>query len=94
MTDNRQTFWDKCWKAPNGKQGLAQLPNVPIIVWLAALIVAQLLNGKAQHVAQAVSFGAIFTWAWLELFQGVSYFRRLLGAVVLVVSIMSFAAKL
>jgi hypothetical protein len=33
---------------------------------------------------EALAFGSLFTWAWLELFQGVNYFRRALGLGVLI----------
>jgi len=94
MAGKRASFIDKCFKAPNGKQGLWQTPNAPLIVWFVALILGKLLDGKPADFMQAVQFGAIFTWAWLEVFQGVSYFRRALGAVVLVLSVMSMMSKL
>ncbi len=31
-----------------------------------------------------VANGSLFTWAWMELFQGVNYFRRSLGLIVLI----------
>lgn len=31
-----------------------------------------------------IAMGTLFTWAWFELFQGVNYFRRTLGFIVLV----------
>jgi hypothetical protein len=37
----------------------------------------------------AIAFGSLFTWAWLELFQGVNYFRRALGFIVLLFAIAS-----
>ncbi|HEY9908282.1 MAG TPA: hypothetical protein V6D18_11845 [Thermosynechococcaceae cyanobacterium] len=36
-----------------------------------------------------MAFGSLFTWAWLELFQGVNYFRRSLGLIVLLGAIAS-----
>jgi hypothetical protein len=33
---------------------------------------------------EVLAFGSLFTWAWEELFQGVNYFRRALGLLVLV----------
>jgi hypothetical protein len=40
--------------------------------------------GFWQQIFTYASFGLLFTWAWLELVSGKSYFRRLLGLVVLV----------
>jgi hypothetical protein len=36
-----------------------------------------------------VANGSLFTWAWLELFQGVNYFRRAIGLGVFIAIIVS-----
>jgi hypothetical protein len=41
-------------------------------------------KGALFEGLDVIAFGAIFTWAWLELFDGVNYFRRALGATVLI----------
>jgi len=41
-------------------------------------------NGDLKTGVDLVAFGALFTWAWQEMFEGVNYFRRALGLVVLV----------
>lgn len=46
-------------------------------------------SGHWSTLAQVLSYGALFTWAWLELFEGVNYFRRALGLTVLLVVILS-----
>lgn len=68
---------------------LAQVPNLPIIVWATMRVLSWLLSGTAKHIVQMIAFGALFTWAWLELFQGINYFRRTLGLVVLAIVILS-----
>ena len=66
------------------KMVVFQKPNAPLITWFVAMILARVLPyGQLNFTASLVSFGALFTWAWLEMFQGVSNFRRLLGAVVM-----------
>ena len=84
----KQNFIEKCYKDKNGKITLAQIPNPPLIVGLLAGLLRSVLgHGTVHGVLDLVGFGALFTWAWLELFQGSNYFRRLLGAVVLVLLI-------
>lgn len=78
------------FKDKNGKVVLGQTPNAPLVGWFVFLVLAHVIpTGRWQQVAGYVSFGFIFTWAWLELTQGVNYFRRLLGAVVLILAIHS-----
>ena len=79
----------KVFKDKNGKIVLGQKPNLPIIVWFTALLLTKITNSTLQDLFAIMSFGALFTWAWLELFQGVNYFRRVLGLLVLVMSIWS-----
>lgn len=64
-----------------------QTPNLPIIVWLVSLIIAKFTDGNIQSFFSVVSFGAIFTWSWLEIFYGTNIVRRILGIVVIVVVI-------
>ena len=83
-----QTFLDKCYKNPEGKVVLAQAPNLPLLVWFPAMIMAKIVQtGTVHHLFDLVAFGAIFTWAWLELFQGDAYIRRIFGLTVLIIII-------
>ena len=76
------------FKTKDGKIIIWQFPNIPIIVWGIGLVISKVFNeGIIHDLASAVSFGAIFTWAYLEIFQGVNYFRRALGVVVLTISL-------
>lgn len=73
----------------NGKVVIGQKPNLPIIVWFLALLTHRLLPaGTISNLADLISFGALFTWAWLELFSGANTFRRILGGVVLGASLL------
>lgn len=52
------------------------------------MILARIVpNGTQQDAARFVGFGFLFTWAWLEITQGDSYFRRFLGVVVMAATI-------
>lgn len=93
LVPSQQSFFDRCVKDRTGKLALAAKPNLPITTWFLARLLAWPLTGTAEAVARAVAYGALFTWAWLELFQGVNYFRRALGLVVLAGLIMSAVHK-
>ena len=82
------TFFDRTFKDSEGNIVIAQPPNLPLIVWLAATSLEFIFTSGRIHTGlDLVAFGSLFTWAWEELFQGVNYFRRTLGLVVLVVAI-------
>ncbi len=69
---------------------LWQTPNLPIIIWFLATVLGKFIeHGRLHEILAVVAFGAIFTWAWLEIFQGVNYFRRALGLTILIFSIYS-----
>ena len=63
---------------------LAQWPNPPLWVALAAALVGRLTGGRAHDVATALFFMGLTAWAYLELAEGVNWFRRVLGAAGLV----------
>ena len=79
------TLFDKIFRDSDGNIVVAQLPNLPIIVWItASLLKLVFTTGEINTGLDALAFGSLFTWAWLELFQGVNYFRRALGLGVLI----------
>lgn len=80
----KQSFVDKCVKDKNNNVVLAQKPNLLIIVWIITIVLNPFLNGKLNSLVDLISFGVLFAWAWLEIFDGVNYFRRSLGLAVLI----------
>jgi hypothetical protein len=62
---------------------LAQFPNAPLLLAIAAWVAQRLLDGRAAEVAEALGTVGVIAWAWLELTAGVNGFRRALGGVVL-----------
>ncbi|NDJ21693.1 hypothetical protein GS682_08585 [Nostoc sp. B(2019)] len=79
------TLVDKTFRDSNGNIVLAQKPNLPLIVWIVTSLLALIFtSGKINTVLDVLANGSLFTWAWLELFQGVNYFRRALGLAVLI----------
>ncbi len=79
------TFINKTFRDSNGEIVLAQMPNPPLIVWIVASTLALVFTeGKINTVLDVLANGSLFTWAWMELFQGVNYFRRALGLAVFI----------
>jgi hypothetical protein len=84
------TLVDKTFRDSNDKIVIAQMPNPPLIVWIVASLLSLIFtSGKINTVLDVVANGALFTWGWLELFEGVNYFRRALGLAVLIGIIIS-----
>lgn len=79
------TLFDRTFRDSEGNIVIAQPPNLPVLVGAAAALLRFVLpGGELQTVFGLVAFGALFTWAWQELFKGVNYFRRALGLIGLV----------
>jgi hypothetical protein len=79
------TLFDRTFRDSEGNIVIAQMPNLPILLGLAATLLQFVLpSGRLQTTFALVAFGTLFTWAWQELFEGVNYFRRSLGLIGLV----------
>ena len=69
------------------KYVIVQKPNLVIWVWFVSFILAKLFS--KYILFDLVAFGAIFTWAWLEIFDGVNNFRKGLGIFVMIFILVS-----
>lgn len=58
---------------------IVQFPNAPLILAFASGVLAHHSHGLEHSYAQAISYLAMATWAYLELAYGVNTFRKLLG---------------
>ena len=89
------TLFNRTFRDSDGNIVIAQMPNLPLLVGIAAALLqliptsGNILTGNIHTGLDALAFGSLFTWAWQELFQGVNYFRRSLGLVVLLGAIAS-----
>lgn len=70
-----------------GRLVLWQMPNVPLWVWIASMIVRLPLHDAPRTVVSVVGSLALATWAVMEVGWGVNPFRRMLGAAVLLAGI-------
>ena len=90
MEIRENTLFDQVFRDSEGNIVIAKPPNLPLIVGISAsLLKLVVTTGTINLGLDLVGFGALFTWAWEELFQGVNYFRRALGLIVLVGLIVS-----
>lgn len=58
---------------------IVQFPNNPLIIAFVAGQLAGMLHGSGSDYAKAISYLAMIVWAYLELVDGVNWFRHLLG---------------
>jgi len=78
------------FKDKNGRVVIAQTPNLPLIGFILFTVFNYAWSNnqpKMHYLFELLSFGFIFTWAWLEITSGVNYFRRTLGLLVLIMVI-------
>lgn len=68
-----------------GEVVIAQPPNLPLWVWLAATVARLSFrpDGSLATVLSVVATVSLVVWALLEIVRGDSPFRRVLGGVVL-----------
>ena len=72
-----------------GELVVFQMPNVPLWIFLAATAARLLFHphGAVGTAVSVVGGVSLAVWAVLEIVRGESPFRRVLGAVVLVVAV-------
>jgi hypothetical protein len=70
-----------------GQIVLWQWPNLPLLGWGLFALLSQIAR---WHQLAAVSTACLLVWALMEIFQGVNYFRRLLGLAILVLTLRPF----
>jgi hypothetical protein len=75
------------FKDKDGKLSIVAWPNVPILLWLGLSILAKVANEQIRGGISALATGFLLYWAYLEITDGDSSFRRVLGAVVLIFTV-------
>ena len=74
-------------KNKEGKWAVIQWPNVLLSAWIFLLVINYFYHSQSlSHLQGAV----LFAWAYNELTQGESRFRKILGAVILVIVSIGF----
>lgn len=82
-------------RSDTGELAVVQWPNLPLTTFLAATAVRALAHpeGTAGAVVAVVGAAAILVWSVLEIARGDSPFRRVLGALVLVVTVAGILSR-
>lgn len=79
------------FKDDKGHVVLFSWPNIPLASWILFNLLSFLVSaGHTKTGFETLSTAALFTWAYLEITSGVSYFRRVLGAVVMYAVVVGF----
>jgi hypothetical protein len=73
---------------------VAQFPNPPLIVALAAGGAARLTHGSAHAASRSVFYMGLTVWAYEEARRGTNWFRRALGVGALLYIASSIAGEL
>lgn len=72
-------------KERKGKYVIAEVPNLPLLIFMAAIILCVISNpGGFQKLMAAIAYLALVYWGVLEWYGGRSRFRKLLGILGLV----------
>jgi hypothetical protein len=94
MFENIEDIWDNTWRDDRGKVVIWQTPNRWLIGWAVLTFISLLVSGKLADVVSWVASAALITWAFLEITKGANYFRRALGALVLIYAIATLIKSL
>ncbi len=79
------TLFDRLFRDGTGEIVIWQTPNLPILVWVSATLLKLVFQtGQVKLVLDLLAFSSLLYWSFLEITQGVNYFRRDLGVVVLI----------
>lgn len=87
----KKTFIDWFFKDAHDKWAVIQLPSPLLWLWLILVIATSLLG--STHIGNSLKLlqsAVLFAWAYLELTDGASNFRKLLGGIIFVVVIAGF----
>ena len=78
-----------------GRITIAQIPNLPLAIFLVATLVRVVFSpaGAVGTAVRVIGTAALLWWAADEVVRGVNPFRRLLGAVVLVATLVGVVTR-
>ncbi len=89
-----QNIWDKTWRDSRGRIVIWQMPNQWLLGWAGMTVLSLLFSGRVADIFSWIASASLITWAFFEISQGVNYFRRIFGLVILVFSIASVIKSL
>jgi hypothetical protein len=67
-----------------------QTPNFPLVGWFVCAAIMRLFdNSRLDNGLSFLSSTLLFTWAYLEIKEGASTFRRFLGIIVILATVLA-----
>lgn len=86
-----KSFSNWFFKDKRGNWAIAQFPNMLFVLWIGLVFITAVLSDiHIKSSLRLLQDSLLFTWAYLELTEGISRFRRTLGAAILVVILAGF----
>jgi hypothetical protein len=86
----KDTLFDRLFRDAAGQIVIWQSPNLPILIWVSATLLKLVFQtGQVKLALDLLAFSSLLYWSFLEITQGVNYFRRDLGVVVFIALIIS-----
>ena len=91
MIDSIQRAFQKFVRDKEGRIAVWQTPNLPLVAWIVFKMLSMVVTQKnLQDGFSLISSACLFTWAFLEMTEGDSYFRRVIGLVVFAALLVGF----
>ena len=87
-------LYDQIFRDKEGNLAIASWPNAPLWAWIGLSLLAMILHGTPKTLSSGLSEVSLITWSVWEIAKGLSLFRRVLGAVVLLVTLVGLVSKL
>jgi hypothetical protein len=73
---------------------VVQFPNLPLLIAFGAGVAHHFVAGTTGHYLAAVTYIAAAIWAYEELVHGSNWFRHVLGATFIVITVARVAQHL
>ncbi len=71
------------FKDKNGKLAIIQRPNKLIVLWAGLSLLSKVADKQISTSISILATISLIVWAYLEIADGASMFRRALGTIVL-----------
>jgi hypothetical protein len=81
----KNALFDRLFRDGSGQIVIWQPPNLPLLIWVSATLLKLVFQtGQVKIGLDVLAFVSLLYWSFLEITQGVNYFRRGLGVIVLI----------
>ena len=73
---------------------ILQKPNPPLIAAGIGFVIDKFASGVFQTIGTTLFISSLIIWSYLELTKGVNWFRKALGGIVLIITLMNLFNRL